>query len=213
MILASSSPRRRMILEKLTSDYRVEIPHVDEQAILSSYAFRQEYEKGLCVMQLALTKALDVAPRSGEIVVAADTLVFSGDRVMGKPKDREDAVDTLMFLAGKTHDVLTGVCVMQGESRFFFYETTYVEFYPRDDFYIRLVREYVDEGLHEGKAGSYGIQDKGSMFVKSIRGDYYNVMGLPIVALRKIKELMIPPSMDTFSFEGSQSGKTEDDLR
>ncbi|MDO5716656.1 MAG: Maf family protein [Tissierellia bacterium] len=191
MILASNSPRRRMILDKLTDNYRIQVPTIDEEAVIRTYTFKEDCEKGLCVMELALKKALDIETTEDEMVVAADSLVFYGDKFMGKPKDAEDARETLTFLAGKTHEVVTGVCILEKDNRHFFYVTTEVEFYPYDHFYKTLVDEYIEEELHVGKAGSYGIQDKGSLFVKKITGDYYNVMGLPVVALRKIKELML----------------------
>ncbi len=175
--LASASPRRKEILESVGIKAVVVPSNVDESAV-----------KGLPpekrVMELALLKCANVArcASKGDYVIAADTLVVCGGSVMGKPVDKNDAFRMLMKLSGKWHSVFTGYCVIDGKTgeASAAYEETRVKFRDIDE---SEARRYIDTREPMDKAGSYGIQGKGRLFVERIDGDYYNVVGLPICAL------------------------------
>lgn len=141
------------------------------------------------VLMLSHQKALEIAEKyTSDTVIGADTVVALGDEIMGKPKTEQDAFDMLKKLSGKTHTVLTGVCVISPDKQINFYEKTEVEFYPLGD---DEIKQYIASGEPMDKAGAYGIQEKGAMFVKSINGDFYNVVGLPIARLaRELRSLV-----------------------
>lgn len=187
MILASQSPRRRAILEGLGMPVEVRPADIDEARLP---------DEGACdlVRRLAAEKAAHVAasaPARPDVVVAADTVVWTeGGSVLGKPRDAAEARAMLASLSGRTHHVSTGVCLLalgddgRERARRTFVETTDVEFWPLDE---ALVSAYVASGEPMDKAGSYGIQGRGSLLVRSVRGDYANVVGLP--ASRLVREL------------------------
>jgi septum formation protein len=128
---------------------------------------------------LAEQKALHVIDRQeGEIVISADTLVFLNDEIISKPKDREDAFQMLQRLSGKTHKVITGVCILTEGDKMLFSDTTMVQFKM---FEMRELEYYIDHYNVLDKAGAYGAQDWiGLVGVERIEGSYFNVMGLPI---------------------------------
>ena len=168
LILASGSPRRKEILDTMGLEFSVDISDADE-----SFAGTPEE----MVLELSRRKAQAVAPRhSGAMILAADTLVF-GDEVLGKPHSEEEAVQMLRSLSGNTHEVYTGVCIIKGDRVHKFYECTKVTFWPLED---ELIAEYVASKEPMDKAGSYGIQGKGSVLIKGIEGDYFNVVGFPV---------------------------------
>jgi len=103
--------------------------------------------------------------------------------MLGKPKDEQEARDMLMCLSGKTHTVITGCAVRQGEREESFSVSTEVEFYPLDE---ETIENYIKTGESMDKAGAYGIQGKGALLIKGIKGDYFNVVGLPVAKLEKI---------------------------
>jgi septum formation protein len=120
-----------------------------------------------------------------QTIIAADTVVVLANTIMGKPKNREDAITILRNLSGKIHKVITGVCILTNENKLLFSEETEVEFYPLSDPQIEY---YVDHFKPYDKAGAYAIQEWiGAIGIKAIKGDFYNVMGLPISRL--VKEL------------------------
>ena len=173
IILGSSSPRRADILKKLKLDYEI-IPsaYVEPHNQTDfSYSF---------VKDLAYNKALDVAKRVEEdaLVIGADTIVVVDNKILGKPKDRRDAYDTLKMLSGRTHIVVTGVAVIKApslESKIDA-ETTYVTFENLSD---EQIEYYIENFKPFDKAGSYGIQELPQGYVKSVEGDFDNVIGLP----------------------------------
>lgn len=202
IILASGSPRRRELLRQAGYEYTVAVSDVDEET-------DTRIPKD-CVMQLAERKATDIYnkerkkyadhksntlshERASEreephldkfIVIGADTVVALNNRILGKPYDYDDAYNTLNSLSNQTHHVYTGVCIIyyNGETAFTktFYECTEVTFYPmthEEIVWYLATKEPFD------KAGSYGIQGKGGVFVKEIKGDYNNVVGLPLAKL------------------------------
>ena len=173
IILGSSSPRRADILKKLKLDYEIipsEYVEPHEQTDFS-YSF---------VEDLAYNKALDVAKRQNTeaLVIGADTIVVVDNKILGKPKDRQDAYDTLKLLSGRTHFVVTGVAVVKSPSLEFKIksETTYVTFKNLSD---EQIKYYIENFKPFDKAGSYGIQELPDGYVEKVEGDLDNVIGLP----------------------------------
>lgn len=178
LILASGSPRRKELLQQLHIPFSVHVSNVDEK-------INHNYSPSEVVMDLALQKASDVATLyPNHIVLGSDTVVVYKDSILGKPASEAEAVKTLEMLSGKKHQVLTGVALVEGEQVQTFYEKTDVEFWPLT---VDEITQYVRTGEPMDKAGSYGIQGLGAMFVKSIQGDYFSVVGLPLS--RTIREL------------------------
>lgn len=178
IILASASPRRKELLEKAGVNFEI-IPSREEEKIFSE-------EPAQIVEELSWQKAADTASKvSGDvIVIGSDTLVFYEGKILGKPKDEEEAVSTLMMLQGKTHQVYTGVTVIvrdeNDEVTKTFSKRTDVTFYPVDE---KEIRAYVSTKDPLDKAGSYDIRGDFSVYVKEICGDYNTVVGLPVSAL------------------------------
>lgn len=179
-ILASNSPRRRELLNMLGMDFRVVVSECDESV-------DGEMPPDKLVCELAKRKAKTVADMlDGDfIVIGADTVVCDGGRVLGKPRDKEDAVKTLLSLSGREHSVYTGVALVGGGKIVAEAVETKVIF---DEISEAEARLYAESGEPLDKAGSYGIQGLGGIFVRELRGDYYNVVGLPIARLRTMLE-------------------------
>lgn len=175
LILASASPRRKELLSLITKNFTV-IPAAGEEHIDNSLLPVER------VTALAVQKAGEVAEKHPDsIVIGADTMVFLGDIALGKPADVSDAKRMLSLLSGKTHTVITAVAIAQnGKVINTFAESTEVEFYPLSQSEIDA---YISTGEPMDKAGAYGIQGQGALLVKGIKGDYYNVMGLPAAKL------------------------------
>lgn len=177
IILASQSPRRKQLLEW------AEIPF---EILVQSTA--ETYPPDMAVpdvpVHIAREKAIAVKQKNGSlnhsnnIIIAADTVVVLGDDIIGKPKDREEAIDILTRLSGKKHQVITGVVILKGEQEIAFADITDVYFHPLTSDQIAF---YVDKYQPYDKAGAYAIQEWiGVVGIKSIQGDFYNVMGLPV---------------------------------
>lgn len=183
VILASKSPRRFEILEKLVKEFQVVESNFDEDTI----SYDGEVEK--YVKDLSKNKAIEVSNSIEEpsIVIAADTVVFQDGKVLEKPKSEEDAFSMLSSLSGNTHKVYSGICVINTENDTVVtdYDCTEVSFSELTD---RQIRNYINSGEPMDKAGAYGIQGLGGAFVEGIKGCYYNVMGLPLNKLYKILE-------------------------
>ena len=178
IILASQSPRRREILEKLIPDFIVCPSDADEQI--------DEADPRAYAMELAVRKAQDVAAgHAGDTVIAADTIVCLGDRILGKPGNAQEARDYLRALSGEVHEVYTGVAVVHNGQLHRFCECTEVHFRHLTD---GLIEGYIASGEPMDKAGAYGIQGIGGRFVEGIHGDFFNVMGLPLCALSCLRE-------------------------
>lgn len=171
IILASSSPRRVEILKKIGLDFDVIPSRIVEHS--------EGRDFGEMVESLAMRKAKEVFERTFDerLVIGADTTVVLDGEVLGKPKNFEEAEEFLRKLSGRIHEVYTGVAFVWNEGEHSFHEKTIVKFRELPD---ELVKRYVSSGSPMDKAGGYGIQDLGSVFVESIEGDFYNVMGLPI---------------------------------
>ena len=183
LILASNSPRRKELLTQARLSFSVVASTIDEQVDLS-LAPEQ------VVQSLALQKANDVFSRHQDaVVIGADTVVVLKGKILGKPQDREDAKETLRALSNQTHSVYTGVAIVLANQQFTFSVETKVTFWPLVDGEIDA---YLDSGEPFDKAGSYGIQGLGALFVKEIVGDYFNVVGLPLSkTVRELKKVGI----------------------
>ena len=178
IILASASPRRRELLAQMGMEFEV-CPSQGEEKITEVLPER-------AVMELAQQKAAEIAVKTeGDAwILGADTVVVYDQKILGKPKDAEDAKRMLCMLQDKKHQVYTGVCIWKKENgtedvRCFF-EKTDVVFYPMTE---EEIDQYVATGEPMDKAGSYGIQGRCAIYIKEIKGDYNNVVGLPIARL------------------------------
>lgn len=173
LVLASSSPRRREILQLLSLECEIRPPSVEER-LLPGKAPDSEARR------LAIEKAAATHWSTGELILAADTLVVLGDEILGKPADEADAVRMLMSLQGRQHEVYTGLALRAGNRLEADVAATRVWFRSLD---AAECREYVQSGEPLDKAGSYGIQGLGAALVQRIEGEYFNVMGLPVQLL------------------------------
>ena len=173
LILGSKSPRRKEILSMVTKDFSVCVSDCDE-----SY----EDSTPLCqVPQLLATKKAEaIEINDEEIVIGCDTVVVYDNELMGKPKDKNDAVRMLKALSGTTHSVISGLCIRTKEKCVSTSVTTYVTFKALAD---EEIENYVKAYNPVDKAGAYGIQESAGAFVEKIDGDFYNVVGLPLCKL------------------------------
>lgn len=199
LVLASASPRRRELLSQIGLEFTV-MPSTKEENAKTT-------EAGALVQELSRQKAVDIWEQlSGDqgqnpdadqeqiseetqepnlngkrqpelLVIGADTVVCCEGKILGKPHSREAAAEILTALQGRSHEVYTGVTLYSQSETVTFFECTQVEFYPMTEVEIS---EYIDSKEPMDKAGAYGIQGLGARFVKDIRGDYNNVVGLPV---------------------------------
>lgn len=182
IILASQSPRRRQLLAQTgLTDFEVLAPEVDE-----SYDPSLPPEEIVCSISEKKGRAAQELINDPEaVIIAADTMVFLDGLRLGKPKDKADAFSMLSALSGRTHSVCTGVTVCRGPRTETRGETTAVTFRLMSE---REIRAYIRTGDPMDKAGSYGVQGKAALFVSGIKGDYFNVMGLPLHLLGQMLE-------------------------
>ena len=176
IILASQSPRRKELMEKLNIPFTVRVADVDE-------TMDKDLPLTEGVARLSRRKAEAVFREEGDMVIAADTIVVLGHTVLGKPRDEEDAFRMLKALSGQRHQVMTGVTVLQDEKIRCHTEVTDVFFRNLSD---EEILSYIRTKDPMDKAGSYGIQSGAAVFVEKICGDYYNVVGLPVCRLSLI---------------------------
>ena len=180
IVLASGSPRRRQLLEWAEVDFEVIVADTPE-------TYPAGLPVGLVPVHIARNKALAVKKRlsADRIVLAADTVVVLEGDIIGKPRDREDAVSILTRLAGNQHEVITGVILSCGEQEIAFADSTAVYFH---ELTRKQIETYVDKYRPYDKAGAYAIQEWiGVVGIRGIEGDFYNVMGLPVS--RVVQEL------------------------
>ena len=171
IILASKSPRRKELMGLLFPQFEVQASDVDE-------TLPEGVSLGRAVELLALRKGQAVAGAEPDaLVIAADTLVTLGSVVLGKPTGREDAARMLRLLSGRVHQVYTGVALLGGERTNRFHCVTDVEFSLLTE---EEIRWYLSTGEPFDKAGAYGIQGYGARFIRGVREDFFNVMGLPV---------------------------------
>ena len=168
IILASSSPRRKQLMKKITSNFSIVTPKVDERmciAPISSYA-----------LELSKIKAYEVASRyPNDQILACDTIVVFNNKIINKPKDNQDAKNILKMLSGKKHIVISGYTYIDKQCEINHSVKTYVTMNKLSD---DLINEYVSKGYAKDKAGAYGIQDNFPL-VNHIEGSFDNVMGFP----------------------------------
>lgn len=178
LVLASASPRRSELLTHAGFRFSVDAADVDESV-------RPGESPEAYVLRVARDKARVVADRTdgGAIVLAADTTVAVDDEILAKPEDARDAVRMLTRLAGRVHDVFTGVVVRTGERELFEVTPTRVRLLPMTTDEIAW---YVESGEPMGKAGAYGIQGRAARFVDWIEGSWSNVVGLPVAAVYQL---------------------------
>ena len=181
IVLASASPRRQELLRRMgITEFDIRVPEAEET-----------YPEGLSPRQIVeyiSREKADAAVKlcgADEIVITADTMVFLDDARLGKPTDEADALRMLTALQGRHHTVCTGVTVRQGDHTVTESEETEVIFRPATQ---RELLAYIATGEPMDKAGAYGIQGKGSLLVEGIRGDFFNVMGLPLLRLSRMLE-------------------------
>lgn len=174
IILASQSPRRQELLKLITSDFEIKVSNVDE-------TLPDKITPKEAVMYLSKIKAEPFAD-GDDIVIGADTVVALDGKILGKPKNEENAKEMLRFLSGRTHSVFTGVTLASGKKTKTFAVETKVKFFE-------LTNEEIDAYIKTkepfDKAGAYGIQGYGSLLVEKIDGDYFNVVGLPVSTLAR----------------------------
>lgn len=178
IILASQSPRRKQLLEWAQIPFEVVLPETDEQ-------FPLDLNPTDAAIFIAKNKAQSVKNKvaNDQIILAADTIVVLNGIIIGKPADREDAIQILHSLSGIKHQVITGVVISKAQVEISFSEITEVEFYPLTS---KEIEFYVDQYKPFDKAGAYAIQEWiGVIGIKAIQGDFYNVMGLPISTVVK----------------------------
>lgn len=183
-ILASQSPRRKQLLQWAEIPFEVMVSDTDESyppgLKATEVAVHIAKNKALAIQHL-----LDEKKDAGKTIIAADTIVVLNEEVIGKPKDREDAIAILKKLSGQKHEVTTGVVILSPGKETAFADTTTVEFHPLTE---EQVAFYVDKYKPYDKAGAYAIQEWiGVIGIRSIQGDFYNVMGLPVS--RVVQEL------------------------
>lgn len=176
IILASASPRRRELLKLITTDFKI-------MPADSTETLPQNISPIKAAQYLAVQKAEIIAAKCPHnLVIGCDTIVIIDNEILGKPHDEYDAERMLKLLSGKTHKVVTGCSLILDYRKFSFSEITEVEFYSLSDIEIST---YITTKEPFDKAGAYGIQSKGSLLVKKINGDYFNVVGLPISRLKR----------------------------
>ncbi len=182
LILASASPSRKMLLEQAGLDFEVVVSGVDETV-------PPDYTPAQTVEALARRKGQAVqALRPEAPIIAADSVVSIDGLILGKPKDDEAAKATLRRLSGRTHELITGVCLLINGQMDLFHQVTRVTFYPLTE---EEIAEYVALGESRGRAGAYGIEGIGVVLVQSIQGDYPNIVGLPVAeTIRRLHKLL-----------------------
>ena len=177
IVLASGSPRRQELLRRIgITDFDLRVPRVEE-------SFPEGLSPEEIVTCISREKSLAVPSEDDEIVITADTMVFLGRERLGKPRDEEHALEMLTALQGRRHTVCTGVTVRRGEQILSRAQSTQVYFRPASEAELRA---YIAGGEPMDKAGAYGVQGQGSLLVERIEGDFFNVMGLPVVLLARM---------------------------
>lgn len=179
IVLASGSPRRQELLNRIgITDFDIRVPQTDEH-----------YPAGLTPAQIVEYISREKADAAAklctpeEIVITADTMVFLDDKKLGKPAGESEALAMLTALQGRHHTVCTGVTVRQGQRMLTRAQSTHVYFRPASEAELRA---YIAGGEPMDKAGAYGVQGQGALLVERIDGDFFNVMGLPVLLLSRM---------------------------
>lgn len=179
IVLASGSPRRQELLTRIgITEFDIRVPHTEE-----SYPAGLSPQETVSYISREKADAAALLCTSEELVITADTMVFLDDQRLGKPRDEADALRMLTALQGRQHQVCTGVTVRQGERSLTECETTEVFFRPASQ---EELLHYIHTGEPMDKAGAYGVQGKGALLVERLDGDFFNVMGLPVLRLSRM---------------------------
>ena len=177
IVLASGSPRRQELLQRIgITDFEVRVPQVEE-------SYPAHLTPPQIVAHISRQKSLALTSAQDEVVITADTMVFLDDKRLGKPADEADALEMLTALAGRHHTVCTGVTVRQGTRILTRSAATDVYFRQASQ---RELLSYIRGGEPMDKAGAYGVQGQGALLVERIDGDFFNVMGLPVLLLSQM---------------------------
>jgi len=181
IILASASPRRRELLKQIGLEFQVLVSDVEEKVTTDiPYLVVEQLsaQKAGAVARKLKTESVEGADkREPVLVIGADTIVACDGQILGKPHHKQEAVQMLQKLQGRSHQVYTSVTLIYGEKIQTFHETTEVEFYPMTN---EEITAYVETADPLDKAGAYGIQGFCARYIKGIAGDYNNVVGLPV---------------------------------
>lgn len=182
MILASGSPRRQEILKEVGFNFKVVVPEIEEVS--------KEEEPVKKILDISRKKAMSVGEKyTNEYVLSADTVVVVDNKILGKPKNVEEAREYLSLLSGREHEVITAYTFMSIEKNIFLsdYSVSKVKFYKLDE---ETINWYIETEEYKDKAGAYGIQGKGRLLVENINGDFFSIMGFPIASfVNKLKEI------------------------
>lgn len=179
IILASGSPRRKEILANTNVEFNVITSDIDESILKNE-------EPTQLVLRLAFAKCMSVARKNpNDLVIGADTIVVLDHEILGKPKNEEEAFDMLSKLSNREHQVITGISIvnLENEKKIVDYAISNVKFKKLTD---QDIKDYISTKECLDKAGSYGIQGYGALLVEGIKGDYFNIVGLPISKLSDI---------------------------
>lgn len=181
IVLASGSPRRREILGGVGASFEIITSDIEE-------VVRDNESPSAVVAALAFEKAIDVVKKvsEGTVVIAADTIVYK-DKILGKPKDAEDAFSMLQSLRNDQHSVFTGICVVEAGTHKKIVKVVETKVMTKN-YSDEKIHAYIESGEPFGKAGAYAIQGLGGLLIKEIKGDYLNIVGLPIATLESILE-------------------------
>ena len=185
LILASQSPRRQELLRLFGLPFVVRVADIDETMDAEKPAFDE-------VARVSRAKAHAVPRGENDVVIAADTIVVCEGKVLGKPKNAQQAEEMLTLLSGRDHQVMTGVTVLRGSMERVFTEVTDLHFRPLSR---KEILGYIASGEPMDKAGAYGIQGGAALFCDRMNGDYYNVMGLPVCRLGQVLKELAPDLM------------------
>lgn len=184
MILASGSPRRQEILKEVGFNFKVVVPEIEEVS--------KEEEPVKKILDISRKKAMSVGEKyTNEYVLSADTVVVVDNKILGKPKNVEEAREYLSLLSRREHEVITAYTFMNIEKNIFLsdYSVSKVKFYKLDE---ETIKWYIETGEYKDKAGAYGIQGKGRVLVEDINGDFFSIMGFPVASfVNKLKEIGI----------------------
>lgn len=186
VILASQSPRRRELLARFPFSFDIKIADIDE-------TMDGDADPADEVARVSCKKAQAISRTPEDVVIAADTVVVCDGRVLGKPRDPQEATQMLELLSGRAHQVMTGLTVLHGDRCVSVTEITDVFFRPLTQ---SEIRRYVGSKEPMDKAGSYAIQGGAALFVEKISGDYFNVVGLPVCRLGQLLRQIAPQLLE-----------------
>lgn len=179
IILASQSPRRQELLKRIVQDFTVKAADINEEVPAGVTPVHY-------VETMAKEKAQSIAEKNpNDLIIGCDTIVTIDDEIIGKPVSREHGFQILRKLSGRKHLVYTSVFVVTDNHISSLLSSAEVVFYDLSD---EEIHRYLDTDEYKDKAGAYGIQEQGALFVKEIKGDYYSIMGLPIAGLARLLE-------------------------